>query len=634
MDILAQLQMLLAMPGIAESLEPIAKALLGKPGFGLSWLGLDASRSLQYNIENARRRAQLHSAEFYGQLQAAQNTVTTNLMTSWYTAMGYDPDQARVAAQQGSGGILHTLGETFLVRPQIDAAYYNIGNALYSRGPAWDRNAPYSNAGQAGAYWRAGGNLLNEVIVEAANKGYAGLSVKDASAIAGAMIRSGAFEEEGPFGAQESQPGRTSARIKKFSQELRSYAASIGTLQDVIQGPVEDIMQAFEKLTGNRLVSMSTGRVAALSNAMRNVLSAGNIDQMGLRNLTAQQYGLIAPFGGTMAQAAAMALGTAGAVNAAPRIEGLSDLQLGVGIAQDNAKMLLSGITRQYAAAQVYWRRANNMEDTPENREQFYRMLRTRYSGMSRTEAIQQYLKDNNVNSAMMTSVSVTNAMADPTIMTEARMDMVDNYRQAVGKYVDNLSLDPEVKNQLKAKLGTTYDLGRIGDFLSKAGVKDQNLIGQIEKNLGLIARSITDMGDTAVAMGTIGSNAAAANATRMTLAGNRYAKYQGVRLGQGGLEGLVSSMMADPEANGWTIGQMLASFMGLDYEAAAQRAEAFGKAWDAVKGDEETQKRERMKLLIDAGLDDDMVKNIAALGANGMKILTAKVLKVWAIKP
>lgn len=597
------------MPGIAESIEPLAQWLLGKPGYGLSWTMLDPSKTLQYNIAQTQRRVQLNSA-LYGALNQAQGAVTDNLMTNFYSLMGYSPEMARLAAEQGRGGLLHTAAEQFLIRPQISDAYYNIGNALYNRSVAWNGNTPYGQGNESAAYWSHGGELLQTVITNAANKVYGGMSVSDASVLAGQMIGVGALEEGGSF--SKASQGERQARIRKFSRELRDYASSVNTLQDVIEGPVEQILESFEKLTGNKLVSMSVGRVDALSNAMRNVLMTGNISTQGVANLTAQQYGLIAPYGGNMTLASAMALSNAAALSYGHRIEGLSDIQLSGGLAQDNARMLLNGRLRMSAAAYTHWRRAHGYEDNQGTRERFF----------AQNINPEDYIRTNGVSGAELASVSTTNAMADPSFVAQARMGSVNTYRSLLDRMVGNLTVSDDRRERIGKILNSTFDIGRMEEMLVKEGLVSQAEAAEIGRAVGVIGRTAAGNSDTATAMGMLATTEGGASITMRTQGGSLFRKLQGIKGGVDGFAGIVNAFTGEDKlGTGWDVGRMIASFMGLNFQESVASAEKFANEWEKATDKTQLLREQFAK----AGFDEASIKSALKLGSSGISILTGK---------
>ena len=627
MDIQQVIHQLMQIPGASQWIEEVLQNAFGVPGFGLKYTTYDPTKTLEYNAEQALRSNTIRN-QLYGKFQDVSKGATRTAITNVYRTLGYDQQMAEDAAKAGEGGLINELVDTFIVQPQMASAYSNIGNALYNRSDQWRPNAVYRAPGSdAQNYWEMGRKVMTDVINSSVNQEYGGMGVKDTSRLAAEMIGAGALDG--------TTPENQDARINKFKRDLRSYATSVHALQDVIEGPVEDILDAFENLTGNKLVSMSAGRVEALSNQIRNVLSHGNISMQELSGMVAQQYGMIAPLGGSMQQATAMAVANSAAINSGYQIEGLSDQQLNEGLMVDNTRRMMSGELRSIAAAYQHWLGTgpNRKENNAANKERFFRyMQRGEYSGMNLGDAAAKYVRQNNLSGAYMTSGLVTATMADADFLTTARMEYVDRFEKSIDSALTGLS--KEKAATAKKVISSSRDLTKIQNELMHKGFSATEA-AQVYHNLAENAMVITGATDERVAMGLIATNYGAVNQTRMSNASDYLRKIRGIKP-QSGAQGLISALLTDDKDNGYGLTRFFSAFMGMDYgtaekyadavDRAAENAKKGKKGKDAEEAANKAVRKEIVKQLQDVGLTEQdaemMLDQTMRLETTGERIL------------
>lgn len=570
---------------------------LGSPGYGLNYLGYDPTKTVEYNIAQQRRSNIILDHLTSGQ-NAAYKKISENATANMLRFMGYDADRAAAEAKN-TGGIGSFLSNMF-IQPRVRAAAGSMASALYGRSAAWDPNAASTSASIEAqqAFMSTANAWIDTTLMAAANKQFGGMGIEDVGKLAGAYAQLGGFDTvagiKSPQGKQQ--------RITEINTELQKYAESVNMLRDVIDGPVEKILSSFEKLTGSKLVATATGRVSDIASAMRNVLMDGRIDERGLANMVASQYGLIAPMGGSLMQATAMATASAAAMNYGVRIGGLSDIEFGNALAQDNARMVANGDLRSIAAAYVRWR--GKRADTADTKEEFLAEMRKKGGGSLAAQA-QAYLAGQNIDAAFMGSALVTGTMADTSFITATRTSYANRYntardniikRYGMGKYADIIN--------------GNYDIADIQDRLMQAGV-DANTASQVGMALGSAAMEVTGAATWQTAMATVGSAQGAYNTIQRNLAGDSFRRIRG-QISAGGFTGVLDAMMSG-NGSPMSVARIIKAAMGIDVGDLKTGGSALAlKKIAAATGMSEAQV-------------NDMFTTAAGLGAVGESILFAQ---------
>ena len=546
-DLNSILQILLQMPGIRQQIESLMQGALGSPGYGLNYLGYDPTKTVEYNIAQQRRSNIILDHLTSGQ-NAAYKKISENATANMLRFMGYDADRAAAEAKN-TGGIGSFLSNMF-IQPRVRAAAGSMASALYGRSAAWDPSAASASASIEAqqAFMSTANAWIDTTLMAAANKQFGGMGIEDVGKLAGAYAQIGGFDTvsgiKSPQGKQQ--------RITEINTELQKYAESVNMLRDVIDGPVEKILSSFEKLTGSKLVATATGRVSDIASAMRNVLMDGRIDERGLANMVASQYGLIAPMGGSLMQATAMATASAAAMNYGVRIGGLSDIEFGNALAQDNARMVANGDLRSIAAAYVRWR--GKRADTADTKEEFLAEMRKKGGGSLAAQA-QAYLAGQNIDAAFMGSALVTGTMADTSFITAARTSYANRYNTARDDIIRRYGL-----GKYANIINGNYDIADIQDRLMRAGVKEADQVGTA---LGAAAMEITGAATWQTAMATIGSAQGAYNTIQRNLAGDSFRRIRG-QISAGGVTGVLDAMMSG-NGSPMSVARIIKAAMGID---------------------------------------------------------------------
>jgi len=622
-DLNSILQILLQMPGMRQRVESLLQSALGSPGFGLNYLGYDPTKTVEYNIAKARRTNVIHdylSEGRAGAYKQISQTATENMLRF----MGYDAEQAKKEAANPNQ--LTAFLTNALIEPRVRAAAGSMTSAIYGRSAQWDPNAAGHTvdvAAQA-AYLGTANDWISSTLIAAANKQFGGMGIEDVGKLAGAYAQVGGFDAVAGI---KSKEGKTQ-RINEINNELQKYAESVNMLRDVIDGPVEKILSSFEKLTGSKLVATATGRVSDISSAMRNVLMDGRIDERGLANMVATQYGLIAPMGGSLMQATAMATASAAAMNYGVKIEGLNDIEFGNALAQDNARMMANGSLRSMAAAYVHWRQTNKKEDNADTKAEFMRAMAKEYGSKGGiAEQAQAYLAaQKDIDATFMGSAAVTQAMADTTLTAAARTQYSQRFDKAKERILKRFGIDTN-DEKFKAILDGNYDISNIQERLSQlVGV---NKASQIGMALGSAAMEITGASTWQTAMATIGSAQGAYNTIQQNLAGDAFRRIRG-QIRPGGLTGVVNAFMSE-QTSAMSISNIVKAALGLNNfevgNSKEDREQMFNKMADKMKLGEGGA--ERLKNLFNAagklGAAGEAILFAQAPGLSGEKLLEAR---------
>lgn len=623
-DLNSILQILLQMPGIRQQVESLLQGALGSPGLGLNYLGYDPTKTVEYNIANARRTNVIYDYLSEGRAEAYKQ-ISQNATENMLRFMGYDAEQAKKEASNPNQ-LTSFLTKT-LIEPRVRAAASSMTSAIYGRSAQWDPNAVGHtvNAEAQAAYLGTANEWISSTLIAAANKQFGGMGIEDVGKLAGAYIQVGGFDAVSGI---KSKEGKTQ-RINEINNELQKYAESVNMLRDVIDGPVEKILSSFEKLTGSKLVATATGRVSDIASAMRNVLMDGRIDERGLANMVATQYGLIAPMGGSLMQATAMATASAAAMNYGVKIEGLNDIEFGNALAQDNARMMANGSLRSMAAAYVHWRQTNKKEDNADTKAEFMRAMSKEYGSKGGiAEQAQAYLAaQKDIDATFMGSAAVTQAMADTTLTAAARTQYSQRFDKAKERILKRFGIDTN-DEKFKAILDGNYDISNIQERLSQlVGV---NKASQIGMALGSAAMEITGASTWQTAMATIGSAQGAYNTIQQNLAGDAFRRIRG-QVRAGGMEGVVDAFMQGNKTSAMSISNIVKAALGLDNfevgDSKEDREQMFNKMADKMelgKGG-----AERLKNLFNAagklGAAGEAILFAQAPGLSGKKLLEAR---------
>ena len=564
-------------PALMELFKPLIESALGKMPFGLDYHSYDPTQTLESNLYESRKYDTI--TRYFGTtrpgrgnpLSQVSDEIRKVTATNINRMLGYGPIEARAATDEKN--YVQDFLVSMLVDSKLKRASNQITDALYNRSVEWDPSAVFTAPSsqefpRARNYLTAGGVLLQEVLGGAARGDFGGMSMEDVGTVARRMINTGGFDFNGDFikPSSKQSPGNIESRVQRFTSDLNQYTHAINALQDVINGPVSDLLDSFEKLTGSKLTATTTGRVDALSYAMRNVMRQGVIDAHGLASLTSTQYGFIAPFGGTLMQASAAATATAAALSYGVGIEGLNDLELGTALAHDNARRFANGTQRAVATAYVHWRQKQRLADNADVKDSFIAAMRK--GGRTLDEGVNAYLRENAGDVGYLEgSAAVTSAMADPTFLAYSRTTYVSDYRKQLQDIANAVAAsNPKMdRGRIVSALTSTYDPVRMQQNLVDAGLSS-NAAAAVVNSVEMTAMNITGADTVQKALGVIGSAEGAVNTLTQNLAGDTLRRVRGVKRAQG-LDGIVQTLMAPESAKGGpiTIARLIKAYMGVD---------------------------------------------------------------------
>lgn len=589
-DVVKQFLLQLSMiPGLGDGVRGFIDLLLGKAPYGLNWLSINTKKSLGWNVESAQRSAFIRGS-LYDQHTKVTDLALRNALTNLYTISGYRGKALEQAVESAATGPIAGFVSTMLA-PQVADAYGDIGAASYRRIVARTSIANYKTAV---------GDFYREILKDAISGRMGGLTIGETGKIAAQLINTGAFESAG------LEDGAFNTRINRVRKELTSYAQSVGVLKDVINGPVEDILKTFEALTGNKLTTMAAGRVEMLTNSMQSALFVAGVTPQQLATQTARQYGLIAPYGGTLAQANAMATASTTAIASGVRIEGLSDIQLGEALARDNAGKLLSGDLRRRAAAYQHWRLKYKREDNAFSFEEFRRFLGTR--------SAEDYLRTEgkDLDASFYASRLVTNTMANPEFLTQARASQFTEYQKALDRLdLSAYSKNGDVQKSIRRIIKNEFDPSRMLDSLVLEAGLSENAATRLVASVQAQAMSSFQSANELEAMGMAGTAANADRIQRMKLGGIALQRLRGMGL-KGGGAGLLNYMLTDPDKISPGIASLLATWLaGNPADAAMAESEIAGILRDR---DANGQLTKKAKDALQARLNGLGQENIDAL--------------------
>lgn len=565
---IAQILQILMSTGLGQQLmDQLYLSGTGGNIFGFTPSNYDPSKTLAYNFY-AKREAERANNMFGDAVAHAVSENSKRYAEGFYRALGYKGGAATDKANANNP--VQNLILSTLVEPRLRNAASRMQAALYARKDQWDVDArfrdPQDPHNRPGARWeaysRAGSSLIESVMHQAVSGGFSGMGVEDVSAIAARMIGVGAFAERPTKGGK--QTGEDPARIKRFKLELESYADSIHTLQDVIDGPVEDIMNAFEQLTGSKMVSTSHGRVSQLANAARNVLSKGVIDAGTLGRITSAQYQMIAPYGGTQMQAAGMGLVTGAMLSAGVRVEGVSDQQLANTITKMNARSLADGSQRAAAGAYAHFLAKNGLENNDISRARFMNEIGN--SRLSFKASVAKYIQENHVSNAELYSARATNLMGNPEFTAAMHMGALQSFEKGVSRQLQAKGIGGDRLSRIMSLVKSVQDPAVLESELIKEfgngyeGRQRAQSVANIIKYQATRATGETNEYAALAGLGSIRNGARILQENRSQAAWKMLANYKG----ENGIAGMFQALV-NAGGNDVTVGDMLGGFFGLD---------------------------------------------------------------------
>ena len=595
-----------SMFGASPFIDQMLSSILGGNAANLGVFGYQNNRTLETNIRNAQRNAELHAFFNTTRSRIAQESVQ-RAATGFYRLMGYDSQAAASAAESGSA--LQSVLGWMTVEPEVRSASAAIGGALYDQRGLWDATYPTmagTNAVRDPMYMRNARWLMESVMTDAAAGKFAGMGIRDTGSLAASMIRAGryggyvnpneaarigigdldaaAFQNRGPDVVVASDAGRADAgldvrsvqagrslasqqaRVNAFKRELNEYAAAVNSLRDVIDGPFEQVMESFEKLTGNKLVSVSSGRVGMITGAMRAVLQNGELDTQALATLSTRQYSMLAPLGVDRNTAMQLSLVTAAGLAGGQGIEGVSDIDYGEGQARLNVRNMLNGTYRNAAAAYAHWLQKNNRRASSDSFAAFSAEIGR---NTDFNTGVQQYLNSNQVSAEFYRSAAVDSAMRTPQLIAEANASvLVPQFNQERDRILTQMRPgDKAWQNQVRTIIQQTKDPAELQNRLVASGlVSDSDMAASIVNQLQSAAIGITGEANGALAMNMVQRAADARNLLMEQQAAGIWSGVRGQLGGQTGLNGVITALTN--AADGKTpmgLGILMQSAFGLD---------------------------------------------------------------------
>lgn len=565
---------------IALNLGPQAEAMLnsmfGSNALGLSWLYTDPTKTVGFNQQAQIRSAQMQGM-FGGSLQAGANTARQALISNIYQLLGKDVLQARDSARANTP--LTGLIDQLMVMPKVMQSYSSMANALYNERRYFDPSytgyvygAGAARTSQGYQNYKALGNqLIQGVIESAATGGMAGMSIEDSGSVAAAYIKAGNLTA-GQTGLGDSgTPKNIKSRIEAVKKELNDYAASINQLRDVINGPVEKILQDFEKMTGNSMMSMSRGRVATMASAMQTAIASG-ISKEEIGGATVLQLSMIKALGGNMGLASAMGTVNALGIGNSHEIEGLTKGDFAAAQSRYNARTMLNGGYRKAAAAYVSWLSSEKdeygerryKEDTIEAKQAF--MAQMTANGQSFNTGVQNWLAKTGLanNATFMQSAMVSAAQNDPFFIAQVNADdIVGRYKAERERIIGGLT---GLRSAAAAEvIRSTYNPAKIQEGLKRVGYSDEQA-ALVARQLSSAAILATNEADPLAAARLVEAAQGSVEAQKKAQDNLLWTKTRGQLIGGGGgsaLERVINTMMKD--TGSMTFRRLVGTAVGLD---------------------------------------------------------------------
>ena len=610
-NFLEQLKALLTQWGMTDTADDLITKLIGGNAMGLSVFGFNNNQTLESNLR--RQQTRLQMASMYGAIRnrmiAEGSTVAANNV---YRMMGYTP--AEIAAKNNEpGNPLQFLVSQFITRPQVLSAYGSMAGAFHSQRYMWDSalaKIPGSGRNFDELFVPASRQLMSDVIRESFAGKYAGLSVKETGTLAGELIRAGRFgsglshlraaddiaderkrrqeeaarrtretqaAQEGksprdPWdvsdaeidNAGEKQRDKIAARVGAFKRELRSYAAAVNTLRDVINGPMEDVLAAFETLTGNKLVMMSANRVGSISSAVRSVLQNPGMSMAALQKITASQYGMIAPLGGDQATAAAMGLITAAGMSSQYAIEGVTDAEYAAAQGRRHRANYMNGVYRNAAAAYVHW--LGNKQDNEDTRAAFMSAMTA--NGRDFNTGVSDYINREGVGYHIRNSALTNSIMRNPEFIAMANTSsMLPKYARQRDAIIKNAltGVAAEKHERIREILTSVVDPMRAQELLTTEGLMSATGAAQVTLNLQRAAINATGETNGPLATLMISRAVGAQQQLQASQAAGIWGKIVGERGGATGLEGIIQGFQRTGMVGGDALADVMYSAFGID---------------------------------------------------------------------
>ena len=675
-NFLEQLKELLAQWGMTDTADDLITKLIGGNAMGLSVFGFNNRQTLESNLR--RQQTRLQMASMYGAIRnrmiAEGSTVAANNV---YRMMGYTP--AEIAAKNNEpGNPLQYLVSQFITRPQVLSAYGSMAGAFHSQRYMWDSalaKIPGSGRNFDELFVPASRQLMSDVIRESFAGKYAGLSVKETGTLAGELIRAGRFgselshlrttddiaderkrreeearrrtaearaEQDGksprdPWDVSdaeadnvgEAQRNKIAARVGAFKRELRSYAAAVNTLRDVINGPMEDVLAAFETLTGNKLVMMSANRVGSISSAVRSVLQNPGMSTATLQKITASQYGMIAPLGGDQATAAAMGLITAAGMGSQYAIEGVTDAEYAAAQGRRHRANYMNGVYRNAAAAYVHW--LGNKQDNEETRAAFMSAMTA--NGRDFNTGVSDYINREGVGYNIRNSALTNSIMRNPEFIAMANTSsMLPKYARQRDAIIKNAltGVSADKQERIREILTSVVDPARAQELLTTEGLMSASGAAQVTLNLQRAAINATGETNGPLATLMISRAVGAQQQLQASQAAGIWGKIVGERGGATGLEGIIQGVQRTGMVGGDALADVMYSAFGID------RGRIKGLAADLFLEDNDANRARRTaarsaltrEIATSLGIDqnevDDVLNSLANSGSSGTAVLTA----------
>lgn len=357
---------------------------------------MDASRSIEANWQ-AARNSQMQ-ATLFGNLASQQSkAMTTQLMEGFYQTLGYDAVAARYNAGRTGAGILgwginETLGRQWK---------QGLGN-LYSA--AFERRAYEAPDGNfyrmRSDYARVGDRLLQMHYQQGA---FGPASFAEVGAVAASLISSGRYDymlgtggrravtdargnyidaqgnritdeavldrmrREAPSGGEfweqdNSGAWNISSRSSKIAQDVRAYSKALTTLQDVLGGDMNQVLDTLDKLFGSNATAISAPRLQNIANNLRHSMASTGVGLQAMATMAGVGFGYIGPYGGTEIQGLQMANTASYFLGAGLSVEGVKGDVYGSSLLMHQANRIVSGDARYMAAAYTVYADKNNLD--------------------------------------------------------------------------------------------------------------------------------------------------------------------------------------------------------------------------------------------------------------------------------
>lgn len=305
----------------------------------------NSNKSGAWNYTDSRE-AQRYQFLFNNSKSTTATNLNNDIQQKIYAVLGFSPEASRKDIENKFIGSFIEKQVIGRITAPVIAGLDNLYNAAFSRRNDYlvegdeitDNNDKLlSDKAYAKSFTDLGNRILKNHLERS---DYGSLSFTEVGSLAGLLIANGRYS--GDIKTQER-------KLTTLESDLKAYAKDIEKLRDVIDGPVDEIINTLDTLTGKNILNLSTASLGSFAQSLRETMTTSGLSLADFGRLSADVYGYGSNYGETQAMAVQNAMSAARILSAGNSSADISDRDYANALAHYSADFMSS-----YTGATVY----------------------------------------------------------------------------------------------------------------------------------------------------------------------------------------------------------------------------------------------------------------------------------------